>query len=249
MPATSVIVCSKTPERLAAAREMYARLLPEAEFIAIENPRSLTWGYNRGIERAAGERLIFSHDDLEIVSEHLAEKLDKHLSEFDLIGVEGTSQLAHPCWSMVGRPHVHGRLGAWEPSDSSWWAVFLSNSLAPQRVEALDGIWMACYRALAERIRWDEANFDAFDLYDVDFSFRAHLAGYRVVVCPDISILHYGAAEYDQEWTRAARRFVEIHAQDMAVWNGQTPPWEGVGGLTREQARELLAQKDERPGE
>jgi len=107
----------------------------------------------------------------------------------------------------------------------------------------------ACYRALAERIRWDEANFDAFDLYDVDFSFRAHLAGYRVVVCPDISILHYGAAEYDQEWTRAARRFVEIHAQDMAVWNGQTPPWEGVGGLTREQARELLAQKDERPGE
>jgi hypothetical protein len=72
MPAVSVIVCSRTPSRLAATRQMYARLLPDAELVAVENPPSLTWGYNRGIERAQGECLVFSHDDLEIVSQDLA---------------------------------------------------------------------------------------------------------------------------------------------------------------------------------
>ncbi len=41
-------------------------------------------------------------------------------------------------------------------------------------IQALDGVFMAMRRKVATSIPFDEALFDHFHLYDLDFSFRAY---------------------------------------------------------------------------
>jgi hypothetical protein len=46
-------------------------------------------------------------------------------------------------------------------------------------------------------------------LYDIDFSFRAHLAGYRVGVTLELPVVHRSTGTFDAEWEAAAQVFVK----------------------------------------
>jgi hypothetical protein len=59
-----------------------------------------------------------------------------------------------------------------------------------------------------EEVAFDSATFDGFHLYDIDFSDRAHLAGFRVSVTHDIVIAHKSAGNFDETWKICANRFL-----------------------------------------
>ena len=70
------------------------------EMIGIHDARSLAEGYNRAAEKASGDILVFSHDDMELVTEDFASRLVAHLDHFDGVGIAGASSVTGPTWGM-----------------------------------------------------------------------------------------------------------------------------------------------------
>jgi hypothetical protein len=225
-PRLSVIICSIHPERFdRVCANLRALLAPVPhEIIGIHDARSLCDGYNRGIARASGDVLLFSHDDVEIVAPDLAPRLLAHLRSFDLVGIAGTTHLLGGNWISAGWPHLRGQVGSRTSSQPSrlMTSVFgLQPGLAAP-VEALDGVFFAARREVVERIRFDAETFDGWHLYDLDFSFSAHLAGFRVAVCQDVCLIHDSRGDYRADWQRHVDRFEAKHRTRLRKRERQT---------------------------
>ena len=83
-------------------------------------------------------------------------------------------------------------------------------------LEALDGMFFAARSEVLERVRFDEAAFDGFHGYDLDFTFRAHQAGFRVGTCAAIALIHASAGGFGPDWARYAERFAAKHRVALA---------------------------------
>lgn len=190
----SFVICSIDPPSLALMRENLSRIAGERahEIVAIPDARSLAEGYNRGIDQCRGEAIVFCHDDIEILSPDLFDRLDEHLRRFDVIGVAGTDKLESGRWSRAGHPHVFGQVAHVVPEDGSFLVESYGlPSRIVQNIEALDGLFIATTREVARSLRFDADTFTGFHQYDVDFTFRACLAGHRLAVCNDIHLIHH----------------------------------------------------------
>lgn len=208
----SFVICSIRPERFAAVsarvRALFAR--HELEIIGIHDARSLCEGYNRGAAKARGDMLVFCHDDIDMPDPDFADRLLAHLETVDLLGVAGASKLVNGNWEHAGPPHLHGQI-VHQPPGQSGWTYYVSGLQQPlmRGARALDGVFMACRRAIWEQLRFDADTFDGFHLYDVDFSYRAFNAGFETAVAADLLLVHFSLGNYDPAWQRFNRRFVD----------------------------------------
>ena len=205
----SVIICSIDDRKSARIQAHYGALLAghAHEIILIRDAKSLCEGYQRGFSQSTGETIIFSHDDLEILSDDVVARLLRHLATHDVVGVAGTSRLLGPSWFAAGQPHIHGCITHRLPD------AFRLECFGPpsNKIQAIDGVFMAARRKVVEAIPFDAAIFDGFHLYDLDFSYRAHLAGFRIAVPWDIMILHDSMGRLDAAWQHYAALFVAKH--------------------------------------
>ncbi|SRR5216684_3186832 len=208
----SVIVCSIQPEKQRAIRAEYTRALTgEAhELILIDNARSLCEAYNRGFADCRGEIIIFSHDDIEILSTRFTTILEESLASLDLVGVAGTSRLAGSSWNSAGKPYLHGRI----IHAVNGYALLDDFGPPSENVEALDGVFLAARRQVCEAVPFDDKTFDGFHFYDLDFSHRAFLRGFKIGTC-EIELAHHSLGLRDSEWRRYADRFVAKHRTSL----------------------------------
>jgi GT2 family glycosyltransferase len=206
----SVIICSRDEAKFTAVKSMYAAAMGDApwELIAIHDATSLAEGYNRGVQRSRGQTVVFSHDDLEIISPQLPQRLAAHLSQFDLIGVAGTDYVIDPRWQQAGPPHIFGQVAHTWHDGKIIVNIFGVHRPAVRGIQALDGVFMAARRAVVNRFAFDAITFDGFHCYDVDFSMQVHHAGLRVGVVNDINLLHESAGNYGDVWRSYAERFI-----------------------------------------
>ena len=241
----SVVICSVRPERFERVSAHYADLLRGGPFeiVGVHDAKGLCEGYNRGADRATGDILFFSHDDIEFLSKDLRAKSLSRLTGggFDLIGVAGTTRISDALWASAGPPYVCGQVA--HPSRTGrGYDIGQWNTAARvfRGVQAVDGLWFAATRRLWEASPFDEATFTGFHMYDVDFSFCAHRAGFRVGVCADIAVIHDSEGRFGAEWRREADKFEAKHAGALL----RTPRREfDVGGATvtsRTEALELM---------
>lgn len=219
-PEFSVLVCSHRPERLPALRTSFAHALAGSawELIVIDDARSLAEGYNRAVAKSSGRFLIFSHDDITVLSADLAATLRQQLAEADLIGIAGSEVAASGHWQEAGWPHLHGMVcRPLPPNEGQGVNVCIFGTSAPliPNIQAIDGCFFAARRELCAQLPFDAATFDGFHLYDLDFSYAAHLAGHRVAVSTAIVVAHDSAGNYDREWQRHAQRFVDKYQQTL----------------------------------
>jgi glycosyl transferase family 2 len=219
----SVIICSIDADRFAAVEETYARHFGDEsyEIVGIHDAKSLCEGYNRGLSRAKGELCVFSHDDIEILSDDLGGTLKRHLEEWDVVGVAGTTRMCAMGWANSGIRYARGVVTHRVPA--GYEIQFLgAPELVNGAIQGLDGVFFAARRPVAERIGFDAATFDGWHGYDTDFTFRCYLAGYRLAVCLDIRLVHFSQGAVDEAWLRYAGRFQEKHAAhlspDAGVW-------------------------------
>ncbi len=215
----SVIICSVQPERFEKVSACYHRLLAQVphEIVGIHDALSLCEGYNRGISRAGGDYLIFSHDDIDIEAPDFAARLLTYLARFDMIGVAGTTQLSGPTWQHAGWPHLYGQVGS--PRATAAAVDIYCWRLTGQPVlnaEALDGVFLAARRCVVERVTFDERTFDGWHLYDIDFTYRARQAGFRIAICDDLFIVHQSRGSYGPEWKEYAQRFLDKYPNRFA---------------------------------
>jgi len=205
----SVIICSIDAAHFSAAEAMYGKIFHgiEWELIHIDDARSLAEGFWRGISRSRGELIILSHDDITIFSPDMPRRLQAHLSICDLVGVAGTTRLIHPAWVFAGPPFVFGQIV--HPAGKGWMGIDIYGAPFPlvRNIQALDGMFIAGRREVFERIGFDLQTFDGFHLYDIDFSYRAFLAGMRLGVANDICIFHASIGKFDEAWLKYANRF------------------------------------------
>ena len=208
----SAIICSNRPHYFAAIEHalntQFAR--HEFELIGIHNATSLCEGYNRGAARASGELLIFCHDDIEFVHADFGERLLRHLAHYDVVGVAGSSKLVDADWGHAGVPHVHGQI-VHKPPGQPDYLYFAAGLQAPivENIHALDGVFIGMQRRVWETLKFDEATFDAFHVYDIDFTYRAHLAGFRIAVPMDLLLIHFSMGGYDLKWQRENLKFLQ----------------------------------------
>ena len=206
----SVIVCSIDARKFERVSANYRRLLGPSllEIIGIHDARSLAEGYNRGLDLACGDVLVFSHDDIEILSPDFAARLEEHLRLYDLVGIAGTTRLIGGGWYFSGHPFDYMLLISPHPETGLLTMIIEGGgTLVVPGIQGLDGVFLATRAPVARAMRFDAATFDHFHLYDLDFSYRAFLSGFRLAVCRDLVLIHQSQGKYSDRWDHYRRRF------------------------------------------
>lgn len=200
-PFFSVIICSVNPWNYAQVTTHFERLLNGVrhEIIGIHDALSLAEGYNRGFRRARGNIVIFSHDDVTFLDTQFAQKIAARMQSWDVLGFAGASRLISPVW-FAAQEHLHGAVCHWIRNYAHRLAFTIYGAQdwpVTGGIEVLDGLCMIARHEVASAIGFDDETFDSWHLYDCDFSFAAHLAGYRIGVCCDIPYIHASTSVQD----------------------------------------------------
>jgi hypothetical protein len=211
-PRISVVICSIDPQKFVTVTASYRQRFAgyALEIIGVHDAKSLAEGYNRAAAKATGDLLVFSHDDIELVTADFAPRLLTHLDRYDGIGVAGSSRITGPEWDHAGQRHIHGHILHVPPQGQTGVLLMAFGSQAPvcEGVRGLDGVFLAVRRHVWETHRFDAERYDGFHLYDLDFTWRASGAGARFAVPLDLTLLHRSIGRYDGTWRRYAVRFV-----------------------------------------
>jgi len=241
-PLFSVITCSIDPLKFAQVNLCYKRVFSDFphEIIGIHDARSLAEGYNRALRRARGDIVIFSHDDILILDPDFAQKISHRLRNFDILGFAGTRRVIAENWWSAGFPWLCGAvahiidkklfLNSWNPEP---WPVV-------DGIQGIDGLCIMARREVAEEIGFDEATFDGFHLYDLDFSFSAWRAGKKLGVCCDIPVIHASSGSYGKEHAHYGRLFIEKHRDALSATTQKIDKIAGMYALHHDY-RSLLA--------
>ncbi len=209
----SIVFCSIDDAKCRNATALYERLFANVdhEIIAIRDARSLAEAYNRAVARSRGDIVILSHDDIDILAVDFAARLAGCFDQVDAVGAIGGENIAGPRWSSCDHPHLSGWI-THRPQPGMPYHVDLV-SPRPRRANmmALDGVFLAARRKVFAKIRFDESTFDGFHLYDIDWTYRASKAGFRLGTAGDLLIVHESRGNFDETWRLYADRFCDKH--------------------------------------
>jgi hypothetical protein len=220
----SIIICSITPTKFNNITRNYTELMGDEPFeiIGIHDAKSLCEGYNRGIKKSVGDILVFSHDDVEILSPDFVARLKAHLENFDIVGLAGTDKVVGGGWMNAGVPHLYGQVA--NPQGAGYQVALFDygktakqGKTAAEEIKMLDGLFFATRRSVVQQVAFDELNFDGFHGYDVDFTYSAFRAGFHLAVCNDIAVIHYSGGSFDSVFQKYKRRFAIKHRLTMDV--------------------------------
>ena len=92
-------------------------------------------------------------------------------------------------------------------------------------LQGVDGCLFAARREVVAQVGFDAATFDAFHGYDLDFSFSAHRAGFRVGTSAEIVAIHASTGVFDDAWKVYAERF-ERKYRDVLPAGITSAPWQ-----------------------
>jgi hypothetical protein len=212
-PKLSIIICSRDDARYARFVGECERALCSSHFeiIRIADAKSMCEGYNRATDAATGELLLYCHDDIEFITNGVHRALVDSLANFDVVSCVGSSVVDGPTWMCRDATNSQGWIAATDPHIGLYSVGIIG---VPNRQSLLatgDGCFIACRRVVAQTLRWDEATFDSFHLYDIDFCLRARNNAFRVGVARDVTINHLSQGSFDAVWREHAQRFLQKH--------------------------------------
>ena len=191
----SFIVNSIDDEQFAQLEENLRKAFaPEVpNIIRVPDARSMAEGLNRGARTTSSEWLIFCHDDIRIIGDPKA-VVAEAMATTDIFGPCGTVRLTSGNWYDAGHPYLFGHVVAPNLRQQGKFELQIFGMSECNVVtggEALYGIWIACRRSLFDTLAgFDEATYTDFVGYDIDFSFRAALAGARVGIVTGLTLFH-----------------------------------------------------------
>ena len=190
------------------------------EILPYENPGkySLTELYNRGLNKAKNNIVVFCHDDIKFDTKNWGRKILNHFkrnSSFGIIGVAGSRYMpsSGKWWEDFNK--MHGAVYH-EHEGKRWlsrYSTDIGNSL--DEVLLVDGLFFGINK---ENIK-NTFNEDVkgFHFYDVDFSFSNYLSGTKVGVCTDIKITHLSIGMTNDEWEKNRVLFAEKYSESLPI--------------------------------
>jgi hypothetical protein len=224
----SIVTCGNDDAQCAAMAASYDRALARwpHEIVRVADAKSLAEGYTRGLARATGEIVVFTHDDVEILSADFGDRLARRLGECDVLGIAGATRATGPARPFAGWPYLHGSVIY--PDGSGYRVTAYSRNVpVAHGIRAMDGVFLAMKREIALSIGWNAQICDGFHGYGVDFTLRAAQAGLRLAVASDLGAVHRSYGSFDDRWEATARKLIARHPE----LNGE--PGEETGFVAR----------------
>lgn len=207
----------------------------------INNGESLTKAYNRGLEQAKNDIVVFCHDDIIIESKGWGKKLIKHFDEtdFGVLGLAGSTGLGEDgkWWSnhnlMVGIVnHQH---------NGKKWESRYSGDFGDKVIETVnvDGLFFAIKK---DRLKYGfNENVEGFHFYDIDFTYGNHVNGCKVGVMFNIRVTHLSIGQTNDQWEENRIKFSESWKDNLPTI--LTPPIffkDNVGKIKKEPKVSLI---------
>ena len=116
-----------------------------------------------------------------------------------------------PRATWAGHPNLRGWITHHAPDSAEWRVCLLDPQPVSGDVMVLDGVFLAARREVFTSVRFDAVTFDGFHGYDIDWSYRAALAGFRLAAAGNLWLVHASRGSYDDVWLRYAERFCAKH--------------------------------------
>lgn len=170
------------------------------------NKKTLPKIYNSFIEtlKDTDEVLVLVHDDLLIKDKDWVKKLEKALTEYDVVGLAGASNpiIRSPClWHiMCPRDTFRGAVGHVKDDGKN---TFVTNFGKQGRVLILDGLFLAFKPRLISNagVEFDETNPCVAHFYDIDFSLTCNKNKLKLGTT-NIEVFHNspGLKSFTDEW-------------------------------------------------
>jgi GT2 family glycosyltransferase len=83
-------------------------------------------------------------------------------------------------------------------------------------IQAADGFFLACNKDVLKEVTFDAELCNTFHLYDVDWTYRAYLAGVRIGVANDLYLAHASTGGYgDPHWRPQADRWMAKYGKQL----------------------------------
>ncbi|MBI2107152.1 glycosyltransferase [Candidatus Woesearchaeota archaeon] len=211
----SVIICSRNLELLKGLSENIQETIGcSFELVAIDNRKNqygICSAYNSGIKKAKSDILCFVHEDVRFLTKNWGEILLKKLQDkkVGVIGVAGTTLLPEDgIWYNSQRPFVQGQV---VHSFNGKEQVERYGTLGKDsEVVVLDGLFLSCRKETAEKFRFNEALFQGFHFYDIDFCVRVS-QNFNNLVTYDILLKHFSGGNIDKEFQDSRKKFIELY--------------------------------------
>jgi hypothetical protein len=178
----------------------------------INNGESLTKAYNRGLNQAKYDIVVFTHDDLTIETKQWGNKLVKLFDknpEYGIIGVAGSKNMPVSGQWWENRNKMYGRVA--HTHEGKTWLSSYSDDLGQnlEEVVNVDGVFFAV------DITKLEAGFnekvEGFHFYDVTFCFENYLKGAKIGVSTIIRINHQSIGMTNEAWEKNRADFSETY--------------------------------------
>jgi len=222
---TSFIIASHQP---ALARECVNSIRESIgtghQFIVIDTrPEKLSifQAYDLGVEEARYSLLCFIHEDAKILSAgYWIRDVEKYMADpkVGVLGVAGSKDLTGTgrWWEGMGQPGGNRLSGmAVHTTEGGTW----SNSYGQfDQVLVLDGLCLILKKSLYEELKGFHYKgmpaYEGFDFYDIDLTFRAHLAGYKNYAIP-LLIEHQSIGTQKETWFKNKDLFVAKYKEHL----------------------------------
>lgn len=194
----------------------------EHQFVVVDTrPENLNifQAYDAGASEAKYVTLCFIHEDARILSSgYWLRDVEKYFADpkVGVLGVAGSKDLTGTgrWWEGMGTPGGNRLSGmAVHTTQESTWPNAYG---AFDQVLVLDGLCMIVRKSLYDELKGyrypDMPPYVGYDFYDVDLTFRAHLAGYKNYTLP-LLVEHQSMGVPKETWFTNKELFVSKYRQ------------------------------------
>ena len=191
------------------------------EIIKVWNPKlmGLCEAYNKGVEQAKYDYLLFVHEDVLFITKNWGNVLLNHLkdSKTGAIGIAGSTYKSNypTSWSSVKyckRQYI-SKSAIEENNDI---IIDNPNNEYKSRVCSLDGVFIATKKDIWLEYKFDQNLLKDFHGYDIDFSLSVSQK-YNVFVIYDILIFHVSSGNQNKEWLKAVMQISDKWKNKLPV--------------------------------
>ena len=209
----SIIVCSINPARAEAFRTNVLETIGQpCEFIIYDNREagdSITHVYNHCAGKAKGKYLCFAHEDIFFRTFDWSERIVSLLKKptTGVVGFAGSTAKLATCsgWGSMRQYTRYNYVQRFR-NGSIKYCIANPDKVSASPVIVLDGMCLFMRREVWAEIRFDEATFQGFHLYDLDISMAVGQK-YINYVTNDVLLEHFSEGSYNQAWLDDTARF------------------------------------------
>ena len=215
----SIVYCTREskPEHSEHLKKVCGN--PKVEIIEyINKGEGLTKFYQKALDEAKNDIIVFCHDDILLETKQIAKKITKLFDEnpeYGIIGVAGTKYLADNGRWWQDPKQMYGRVKHTHQGKS--WLSSYSGDLGNEvtEVAVVDGVFFTVHRKRLKK--GFNADVKGFHFYDVDFCFRNYIEGVKVGVHTNIRVNHMSIGETNEEWEENRKVFAERYKEHLPV--------------------------------